>query len=319
MDRLEAEVRALREQAESQQRQMNDTLREVIVRVDELGRVFNDKLTAMMERAETIRELGVSILPPPPGEAASTVGTAASDAALTRTCVICSNSVDAWLPFRGGEAGRPIFLKKVQTIGSIRARFWCPHCSSTDRERHLRLFMDRLNIMERVRGGAVLHMSPEPGLGDYIVSQGLRMYVKGDISPSAEGVEQIDLHAIPYADEMFDMVVSNHMLEHVDDAELALREMHRVLKQGGRIICQTPYASRMTRTFEEPLLQSPADRFFFYGQEDHVRLFGSDIEQYFITAGFKGRLVPHSEILPDVDAEQYGVNEREPFFDFIRA
>jgi|HubBroStandDraft_6_1064221.scaffolds.fasta_scaffold41958_4 SAM-dependent methyltransferase len=318
MDRLEAEFRGRLEEVEGQQERLNEALRGASARLEESSRLLNDKLTAVMDRAETIAELGITIVPPPPGAAPSIVGTAASDAAVNRMCVLCNTSVEAWLPFRGGEVGRPIFLKKVQSIGSIRTRFWCPHCSSTDRERHLRLFIDRWNIMERVRGGAVLHMSPEPGLGGYIESHGLRMYAKGDIAPSAEGVQQIDLQQIPYPDKTFDIVICNHMLEHVDNVQTALREMHRVLKQGGRAICQTPYASRLTKTFEEPLLQSPSDRFFFYGQEDHVRLFGSDIEQHFLAAGFVGRLVPHSEILPDVDPEQLGVNEREPFFDFVR-
>jgi hypothetical protein len=68
----------------------------------------------------------------------------------------------------------------------------------------------------------------------------------------------------------------------------------------------------------DPRLQAPADRLFFYGQEDHVRLFGADIAQLFTRAGLIGRLVPHAEILPDIDPEQYGVNEKEPFFDFVR-
>jgi SAM-dependent methyltransferase len=249
----------------------------------------------------------------------STGGIAASGAALTRMCVFCSRSVEAWLPYHIREADRSIFLKKVQSVGSNVERFACPHCSSMDRERHLRLFLDRLNIMEGVRGGAVLHMAPECRLRGYIESHALNSYVRGDLAPSGEGVQQIDLQQIPCPDETFDMLICNHILEHVANADIALREMHRVLKRGGRAICQTPYALRLTRTFEDPLLQSTDDKLFFYGQEDHVRLFGSDIEQHFIAAGFVGRLVPHSEILPDVDPEQLGVNEREPFFDFVRA
>jgi SAM-dependent methyltransferase len=235
-----------------------------------------------------------------------------------RTCVFCNEMVEAWLPFRIKEFDRLAFLKKLQTIGSNVERFWCPHCSSIDRERHLRLFLDRLNIMERARGGAVLHMSPEYRLRGYIESYDLGSYITGDLTPTAEGVQQIDLQQIPYPDETFDLVICNHMLEHVADAELALREMSRVLKPSGRAICQTPYSPRLTKTFEDPCLQSTDDRLFFYGQEDHVRLFGSDIEQYFSAAGFVGRLVPHAEILPDLDPEQFGVNEREPFFDFVR-
>lgn len=297
MDRLEADLRGLREQVEIQQQHLDDKLRELV---------------------KALSELGVSIASESLAGASSAGLAVASGSGPARVCVFCNRSVDAWLPFRGGEANRPIFLKRVGSVGSNIARVWCPHCSSTDRERHLRLFIDRLNILDRVRGGAVLHIAPEAWLGDYIESHGVRTYVRGDISPSADGVKQIDVQQIPYPDETFDMVLCNHTLEHVDNVDAALREIHRVLRRGGRAICQTPYAARLTKTFEDPLLQSPDDRLFFYGQEDHVRLFGSDIEQHFVAAGFVGRLVPHAEILPDVDPEQFGINEREPFFDFVR-
>jgi SAM-dependent methyltransferase len=121
-----------------------------------------------------------------------------------------------------------------------------------------------------------------------------------------------------FPDQSFDLLICNHVLEHVGDSGAAMREMCRVLKRGGRAICQTPYAARLTRTFADPLLQSDDDRLFFYGQEDHLRLFGLDIERCFREAGFVGRLVLHEEILPDIDAEQFGINEKEPFFDFVR-
>ena len=81
------------------------------------------------------------------------------------------------------------------------------------------------------------------------------------------------------------MVVCNHVLEHVEDARIAMRQLHRVLKVGGRAICQTPYASRLSKTLEEPLFQTSEDRVYFYGQDDHVRLFGLDIEQKLKDAG----------------------------------
>jgi Methyltransferase domain len=317
MDRLEVELRGLHEQVEASEQHLADKLRAAIADLDASSRVLSDKLTAIAERLEVLADHRISDLPAL-ADTPTTVGIAAPAVTAPRVCVFCNKTVDAWLPFRGGEAWVPIFLKRVQGVGSDAARVWCPHCSSTDRERHLRLFLDRLNIVDRIRGGAVLHMAPELRLGRYIESYGLGTYVRGDLAPSEEGVQQIDLQRIPYPDQTFDMVICNHILEHVANAETALREMYRVLKRGGRAICQTPYASRLTHTFEDPLLQSPDDRLFFYGQEDHVRLFGSDIEQRLNEAGFVGRLVPHSEILPDIDPEQLGVNDREPFFDFVR-
>jgi hypothetical protein len=234
-----------------------------------------------------------------------------------RRCVFCEKEVDAWLPHYFQISDLSDFVRRLEVIGSHLERFSCPHCKSNDRERHLRLFLDRLNIIEEVRSGSLLHMAPEPNLQRYMEGYGFSRYIVGDLFP-AEGMQQIDMQKIPFQDETFHILICNHMLEHVDDVSAALREMRRVLKRGGRAICQTPFSPRLATTFEDPLLQSSDDRFFFYAQEDHLRLFGSDIERIFREAGFVGRLVAHSEILPDIDPEQFGVNEREPFFDFVR-
>ena len=65
------------------------------------------------------------------------------------------------------------------------------------------------------------------------------------------------------------------------------------------------------------MLQSPEQRTFLYGQDDHLRTFGRDIGEIIAAAGFAGRLIPHDEIIQGVDPEMLGVNELEPFFDFV--
>ena len=57
-----------------------------------------------------------------------------------------------------------------------------------------------------------------------------------------------------------------------------------------------------SRTFDDPGLKSTGDRWYFYGQNDHVRLFGKNIEARLQAAGFSGRLVSHNDILSDVEA-----------------
>ena len=45
---------------------------------------------------------------------------------------------------------------------------------------------------------------------------------------------------IPFQDASFDLVLSNQVLEHVDDVELALSELERVLRPGGKVLCLYP-------------------------------------------------------------------------------
>lgn len=52
------------------------------------------------------------------------------------------------------------------------------------------------------------------------------------------GVEA-DAVKLPFADASFDTVVAMHMLYHVPDPAVAIAEMHRVLKPGGRLVVTT--------------------------------------------------------------------------------
>ena len=45
---------------------------------------------------------------------------------------------------------------------------------------------------------------------------------------------------IPYPDDMFDLVLSHEVIEHVTDDEVAVSEMMRVLKVGGRLVMFAP-------------------------------------------------------------------------------
>jgi len=51
---------------------------------------------------------------------------------------------------------------------------------------------------------------------------------------------QADGGRLPFADAAFDFVTCTETLEHVADAGLALREMARVLKPGGRLVVSVP-------------------------------------------------------------------------------
>lgn len=73
-----------------------------------------------------------------------------------------------------------------------------------------------------------------------------------------------DITDIPVEDARFDRVLFNQVLEHVPEPPLALQEMYRVLKPGGRIFCSVPLF------FQEH--QAPYD-FFRYTQYGLRKLF----------------------------------------------
>ncbi|MBI2413531.1 MAG: class I SAM-dependent methyltransferase [Deltaproteobacteria bacterium] len=48
-----------------------------------------------------------------------------------------------------------------------------------------------------------------------------------------------DAHKLPFADDSFDVVVSQWMIEHIKDPNEVMKEFHRVLKKGGHLIVAT--------------------------------------------------------------------------------
>ncbi len=124
---------------------------------------------------------------------------------------------------------------------------------------------------------------------------------------------------IDFPNESFDFVIANHVLEHVDDCQRAVSEIHRVLKVGGHAILQTPFSRILTQTWEDPGIKTVEARTEAYGQGDHVRLFGRDVFERLSFSGLVSRVEEHDCLLTECDPSQFGVNRAEPFFHFQRA
>ncbi len=233
----------------------------------------------------------------------------------TRYCVACQSSIGWFLPYKRGQVTPP-FLQALDLVGSDVDNFSCPRCWSHDRERHLFLYMRETGFLDKLHGATVLHFAPETWLSRVIAGQSPLRYVKADLYPSAADVEKVNMLAIQYPDEIFDVVIANHVLEHVLDERQALAELYRVLKPGGFAVLQTPYCAKLKHTFCDPGIDDDESRLQAYGQEDHVRLYGSDIFVRFEAAGFITRIRQHEDVLSKFDSIKYGLNKSEPFFLF---
>jgi len=233
-------------------------------------------------------------------------------------CCVCEARVAKFLPYMptGLRPYRPpLFIAAMETIGSDTANFSCPRCGSHDRERHLLLYFRATGLLSLIQGKRILHLAPEKHISAIIMGMQPARYVMGDLYPGP-GMELVDLQDIAYPAGSFDLVIANHVLEHVNDDIRALREIRRVLCEGGHAILQTPYSQALTCKFENSGISSGKARLQAYGQEDHVRLYGRDIFERFASIGLADRTIRHEEALPDVDALKYGVNPQEPFFLF---
>jgi SAM-dependent methyltransferase len=108
-------------------------------------------------------------------------------------------------------------------------RVYGDHNYSPPVRRHLSAVLDMLKP-----GSAGLNV----GAGfTRLHSQMLNIDVVGDTFIDC----QSSVLALPFADESFDLVVTQETLEHVSDPFLAMREIGRVLKRGGTLYCQLPF------------------------------------------------------------------------------
>lgn len=235
-----------------------------------------------------------------------------------RFCAVCEHAVWRFMPYGKGSAGVPKLMAALDVVGSDPDHFECPHCGSHDRERHLMLYFQATSLFARINGAHVLHFAPEKRLSRLVAAAGPARHVRCDLYPSAPDIDRVDMLAMPFADASFDLLIANHVLEHVDDDLRALQEIHRVLKPGGKAVLQTPYSRRLRRTWEDPGIDDGAARLQAYGQADHVRLYGRDIFERFAAVGLHPLVHTHAELLADRDARRHGVNPAEPFMLFER-
>ena len=143
----------------------------------------------------------------------------------------------------------------------------CPQCLSLERHRLLKLILDERMRHQR----SVLHFAPEGLLAPYLQERS-DSYRSCDIQPG-RAMDREDITALSYADEAFDFIMCNQVLEHIPDDKKAMSELYRVLSQDGVCILSVPLW-RLDETYEDEAITEPAAREQAFGQSDHVRLYG---------------------------------------------
>lgn len=233
-----------------------------------------------------------------------------------RKCYVCGKTFGRFTKYKGGSEYFPEWIARLQMVGSDVDNFGCPYCGSFDRERHLFMYFDKLGLWNIIRQGNVLHFAPEAHLSKRIEKEGPGFYVKADLFPANETIRTEDATRISFPDETFDLVLANHILEHIPDYKKALREVWRVLKPGGTAVLQTPFSKVLKYNFEDEGINTPTLRAYFYAQHDHVRVYSEDqLLRSIQEAGFILRVARHTDLFNEEETKYYGVNGME---DLIR-
>lgn len=229
-------------------------------------------------------------------------------------CQLCERSARVFLPRNKKTIGQETITKYNIVAMGDRGHCTCPWCGSTDKERLVWWYLSQI----LASGQKILHVAPEKNTRRRIQTLSNIEYICGDKfydNPRYKdgrysGVDQIDITALPYADHSFDIIICNHVLEHVEDDARALSELHRVLKVGGKAILQVPI-SYIIETVEDFTAKTEIERELKFGQIDHVRIYGTDYPARLERAGFAV-----IDIAPEdrPSLAKFGVNPREHLY-----
>lgn len=208
-----------------------------------------------------------------------------------RQCPVCDDRTNR--PYRPGPGGRPDAA--------------CPSCRSLERHRFLALLLRR-SAFDLLLADTVLDVAPSRYTTRLLEELGARAVIGVDLDPAADG-RHIDLQAsltqLPLADDSIDLMLCYHVLEHVPDDRAGMAEMRRVLSARGRAVVQVPW--RPDRPTDEDPDADEATRLERFGQADHVRYYGADLEDRFLEAGLDVCRVRPGAVLAPSECARYHV------------
>ena len=211
-----------------------------------------------------------------------------------RKCPICGGEKRKFLPYG---------------YGKVREDALCPKCLSLERHRLLWYYlMNNDSERERIKNlPTILHIAPEVCLMrefKRIYLSAPQNYITADLeSPLAD--MHFDVQQIPMADSSVDIIICNHLLEHVESDHKALKEMYRIMRPGGLGIMLAPIDYTLETTFEDDTITDPKQRAEVFGQYDHRRIYGKDYLERLRAAGFEAFEIDYAAEFSDSDRTKF--------------
>lgn len=207
-------------------------------------------------------------------------------------CPACNSPVDRWNP---GPGGRP--------------RAACPSCGSLERHRFLAVTLEGLRPL-LATSDRLIEAAPQLQVRKVIRRLAPKIkYVGTDLMDLRWVNVCGDALGLPFRDGVFDLAVHFHVFEHIPDDRSAMREVARVLRPGGLLICQVP--QRPGTVTDEEFGLSPEENLARFGQSDHVRYYGDDFEDRLVEAGFRVATYTAGDVRSDDELGRINVTPTE--------
>ena len=225
---------------------------------------------------------------------------------LIKMSYLATPFLSVWL--KGDRYTDPIDGKSFKRFlpygyGEQRPNVLSPSTLSLERHRLLWLYLkNETDFFEKPL--RVLHMAPEQCFLSIFKKMKHLDYTTADLYSPIVDVKA-DILDLPFKDEEFDLIFCNHVLEHIEDDNQAMKELFRVMKSGGMGIFQIPQELARETTYEDPNIITPEDKAKHFGQYDHVRIYGRDYFDRLRKVGFNVDEVDYSLKLSPELVEKY--------------
>ncbi len=195
-------------------------------------------------------------------------------------CLVCENQVENFLSY-----GIP------PKVGQ------CPHCGAKGRHREMALFLKKYVDNKNLK---ILEIGPSKVTVNYL----WRPQIVGPSKVTAIDIRRLKHHKViknphefiemdackmDFADEIFDLIICNHVLPYIPEDQKALEEIFRVLKSNGLAILNTHISQRDKTLRVEELSQLDPQLFNadYFAENGTEREYGKDFWQLLKQVGYK--------------------------------
>jgi len=217
-----------------------------------------------------------------------------------------------WL--KGNQYTDPIDGKSFRKFlpygyGTPRPNILSPSTLSLERHRLLWLYLQNETDFFTAQK-KVLHMAPEQCFLKIFKKQKNLEYITADLYSPIVDVKA-DILNLPFANNSFDVIFCNHVLEHIENDAKAMSELYRVLKPNGMGVFQVPQELHLEKTYEDFSITKPEERTKHFGQYDHVRIYGKDYFNRLRKVGFQVEEIDYSATISDKLIDKYRLTKGE--------
>lgn len=158
----------------------------------------------------------------------------------------------------------------------------CDFCRSAPRHRIIAQWAEE--NLDILKGKDILYFAPELSMMLWFRRHNIAVKT-ADLFDRRTDL-RLDLMKLSIPDESEDIIFCNHVLEHVTSYSIALSELRRVIRRGGKLVISFPVDLASDSVIEEKT-GSAEERIKLFGQHDHLRVFGKDSRKILEESGFE--------------------------------